>query len=105
MVKRGINKMAIQFDVKVIPSSGRLAVQVDKSGVLKCYLKSQAEKGKANQELIKFFAQLLHTAQENVSIVSGFTSRKKRMSVCMDISYEQLLSRLHVDKQTDLFDR
>jgi uncharacterized protein (TIGR00251 family) len=95
--------MPIQLDVKVVPSSGRVGLQMDKSGNFKCYLKSPPEKGKANQELIKLLAKLLHIGQENISIVSGLTSRKKRISIRMDISYEQLLQLLSLDKQTSLF--
>ncbi len=95
--------MPIQFDLKVVPSSGRVGLQMDKSGTLKCYLKSPPEKGKANQELIKFIAKLLRVGQENISIVSGLTSRNKRISIRMDITYEHLLQMLSLDKQTSLF--
>ena len=95
--------MPIQFDLKVVPSAGRVGLQLDKSGILKCYLKSPPEKGKANQELIKLLAKLLRIGQENISIVSGLTSRKKRISIRMDISYEQLLQMFNFDKQTSLF--
>lgn len=103
IAKEGYKKMPIQFDLKVVPSAGRVGLQVDKSGTLKCYLKSPPEKGKANQELIKLLAKLLHIGQENISIVSGLTSRNKRMSIRLDISYEQLLQKFDLDKQTSLF--
>lgn len=95
--------MPIQFDLKVVPSSGRVGLQIDKSGQFKCYLKSPPEKGKANQELIKLIAKLLSVRQEDVSIVSGRTSRNKRVSIRMDITHEQLLQKLSFDKQTSLF--
>lgn len=95
--------MSIQLDLKVVPSSGRTGLQIDKSGHFKCYLKSPPEKGKANQELIKLLAKLLGIRQEDVSIVSGLTSRNKRVSIRMNVTYEQLLQKLSFDKQTSLF--
>jgi len=45
--------MSLVFDLKVVPRSGRNKWVLDKSGKLKCYLKSPPEKGLANKELIK----------------------------------------------------
>ena len=51
--------MTIVLDIKVVPSSGKQRIEVDKTGKLKCHLKSPPEKGKANHELIKFLSQKL----------------------------------------------
>ena len=49
--------MALIITVKVVPASGRNQWVIDKSGALKCFLKSPAEQGKANKELIKICLQ------------------------------------------------
>jgi uncharacterized protein len=95
--------MAFMFDVKVFPSSGKKGWVIDKSGTLKCYLKSPAEQGKANNELIKGLAKALGVTQNLVSIVSGATSQKKRIKVDMEITFNQLLELLGIDWQMDMF--
>lgn len=95
--------MAFMFDVKVFPSSGKKGWVLDKSGNLKCYLKSPAEQGKANAELIKSLAKALGVTQNLVSIVSGATSQKKRIKVDMDITFNHFLELLGIDWQMDMF--
>ncbi len=95
--------MAFIFDLKVIPSAGRKAWSLDKSGNLKCHLKSPAEQGKANQELIKSLAKALDISQSMVSIISGKQSRQKRIQVDIDMTFNQLLEHLGVDWQMDMF--
>lgn len=95
--------MAFMFDVKAFPSSGKKGWDIDKSGNIKCYLKSPAEQGKANNELIKNLAKALGITQSMVSIVSGAQSQKKRIKVDMDITFNQLLELLGIDWQMDMF--
>jgi uncharacterized protein (TIGR00251 family) len=95
--------MAFIFDVKVFPSSGKKGWVIDKSGNLKCYLKSPAEQGKANNELIKNLAKALGVTQNLVSIVSGAQSQKKRIKVDMEITFNEFLELLGIDWQMDMF--
>jgi uncharacterized protein len=95
--------MAFIFDVKVIPSAGKKGWSLDKSGNLKCHLKSPAEQGKANDELIKSLSKHLGITQSMVSIVSGAQSRKKRIKVDVDMTYNKLLELLGIDWQMDMF--
>ena len=74
-------KTIITIDIKVVPSSGKQLCTSDKSGKIKCYVKSPPERGKANQELVKFLSKKLGLPQENVYIISGETSRNKRMRI------------------------
>ncbi|TET06291.1 DUF167 domain-containing protein [Candidatus Dependentiae bacterium] len=91
--------MALICIIKVIPSSGRSAWTLDKSGILKCYLKSAPEKGKANKELIKMLADALSIEQKRISIVGGLTSRTKRIKIDLAINLSQLCEKLHLDYQ------
>lgn len=95
--------MALFFEVKVTPRSGRNEWKLDKADVLKCYLKSPAEQGKANAELVKSLAKIVGVTQAMVTIVSGDLSRKKRIKIDVDMSYDKLLSLLGIDRQINLF--
>ena len=95
--------MALIFELKVTPSAGRQGWQVDKSGILKCFLKSAPENGKANQELIKLLAKALRLPLNAIIILTGETNRKKRVKIESEIDYQQLLTLLNVTHQTKLF--
>ncbi|HEV2601750.1 MAG TPA: DUF167 domain-containing protein [Candidatus Babeliales bacterium] len=88
--------------VKVVPSSGRNQWILDKTGTIKCYLKSPAERGLANQELIKLFAKALGITQNDVEIVAGATVRTKRITLCSVLTFEQLLAKLGIERQQSL---
>jgi len=89
--------------VKVVPSSGRSAWKMDKSGMLKSYLKSPPEKNEANQELVKNIAKALKVPQESIIIIGGATSRTKRIKINTDITYNQVLKALGIEEQLPLF--
>ena len=95
--------MAFIFDVKVFPASGRKGWSIDKTGNLKCYLKSPAEQGKANEELIKSLAKALGITQDMISIASGAQSRKKRIKIDVEMTFNELLEHLGIDWQMDMF--
>lgn len=69
------------IEIKVSPLSGKHACVLDKSGILKCFVKSAPEKGAANRELVKLLSKLLDIAQQNVEIVGGLTIRRKRIKI------------------------
>jgi uncharacterized protein len=94
--------MALIFTVKCIPGSGRTAWALDKSGILKCYLKSPPEKGKANSELEIFVAQSLKISRSQVEIMTGHAGRLKRIRIPLDLSYAQLLNLLGFEYQLSL---
>ena len=86
--------MALLIEIKVIPNSGKQKVFLDKSKQLKCYLKSTPEKGKANLELIKFLAKELSITKNDISIISGATTRKKKLKINTEISFDEFLKKL-----------
>ena len=97
--------MALHIKIKVIPGSGRNGWKMDPSGQLKCYLKSQPEKGAANKELRKMLAKMVGVTQDKVEIFSGLTQRIKKITIYTDISFNQLLSLLGIDYQQSLFEK
>lgn len=95
--------MALIISIKVVPSSGKTGCILDKNGTLKCFLKSHPEKGKANQELIAFFAQLLKIPKKNIDIISGLTSKTKKIALHTHLSMQQFFEILDIPEQTSLF--
>ncbi len=95
--------MAFIFEVKVTPNSSKKGWSLDKSGHLKCHVKSPAENGKANAELIKSLSKALDISQNMVSIVSGEQTRNKRIKVDIEMTFQQLLEKLGIDWQMDMF--
>jgi uncharacterized protein len=61
------------FTVKVIPNASRTEL-IEENKALKLYLKAQPQKGKANEQLIKFFKKEYNL---KVEITKGKTSRTK----------------------------
>lgn len=91
------------FNVKVVPSSGRSGFVLDKSGGIKCFLKSAPEQGKANKELIKLIAKAVGASRADVVIVQGAISRYKKIRIDKPLTIEQLFACLGLEKQTSLF--
>ncbi len=95
--------MALVFDVKVVPRAGRFGWMMNKTGQLKCYLKSPPEKGKANKELIKSVAKALGISQNMVMIIAGKTGRRKKIKIDIEMTFNMLLEALGVEWQMDMF--
>ena len=72
---------AITFTVRVIPRSSRTEIVGEYEGAVKVRLSSPPVDGAANAELIKLFAKKLGVAKSAVEIVSGETSKTKRLRV------------------------
>ena len=77
--------------VRVIPRSSRSEIVGEVNGELKVRLNSPPVDGAANAELVKLFARELGIARSAVSIVTGSTSRTKRLRVD-GVTAEQLQS-------------
>lgn len=80
------------IDLKVTPSSGKQQLHRDKSGIIKCMLKSPPERGKANQELILFLTKLWKLRPGNIEIIRGLTDRKKTIKISSPYSEDELLA-------------
>jgi uncharacterized protein YggU (UPF0235/DUF167 family) len=95
--------MAYVLTVKVVPGSGRSDCKLDKNGTLKIYLKSQAEGGRANEELLKMLAKALQVPYGALNIMTGATSRTKMIKIDASITHAQVLACLGIEKQIELF--
>ena len=96
------DRMAVHLEIKVTPQAGRQQFLRDKSGTIKCLLKSAPEGGKANNELIKFLSKTLSVPQENVIIMQGVTARKKVIKIETPLNTEAILHKLGLDVQMSL---
>lgn len=86
--------MSLLLEIKVFPASGRQKIILEADKSLKCFLKSPPERGKANAELTKLISKKLKIPQENIKIVSGATSRKKRIKIESNMAPEDALQKL-----------
>jgi len=80
---------AITFSVRVIPRTSRSEIVGEQDGAMKVRLSSPPVDGAANAELIKLLAKKLGIARSAVEIVSGETSRTKRLRIA-GVTAEQL---------------
>ena len=71
----------VEFKVRVIPRASKTEVVGSIEGMLKVRLKAPPVDGAANEELIKFLAKVLGVSKGNIEIISGQTSRTKRLRV------------------------
>ena len=67
--------------VRVIPRSSKTEIVGEHGGVLKIKLKAPPVDGAANDELVRFLAKLLRIPKTDIRIISGSTSRAKRISI------------------------
>ena len=88
----------IVFTAKVIPGSSSPAkISGVLDGMLKIKITAAPEKGKANQSLIKFLADMLGIKKNSIQIISGQTNPIKQIQIS-GISIENFLKKLHFDK-------
>lgn len=80
--------MALIIDLTVVPRSPSFKIFLAKNGLLKCHLVSVPEKGAANKELVKKLAKLLGVTQDDVEIITGLTTTKKRIKIHTALSEE-----------------
>jgi uncharacterized protein (TIGR00251 family) len=73
---------SITLEVRVIPRSSKSEVsEVKEDGALKVKLCAIPEKGHANEELMVVLAEYFEVPKSNVELLSGATSRRKRVRI------------------------
>lgn len=73
--------MAIILQIKVTPNASKNQIIGFEEKVLKVRIRGVPEKGRVNEELIEFLAETLGIAKSNIKILSGDTSRLKRLKI------------------------
>ncbi|MEO5857658.1 MAG: DUF167 domain-containing protein [Pyrinomonadaceae bacterium] len=83
------NEEAITFTVRVGPRASKNEIVGELEGSLKIRISAPPVDGAANEEVVKVLAKAFGVAKSNVTIVSGETSKTKRVSV-IGATLEQL---------------
>lgn len=71
----------VTISVKVQPRASRSEITGELDGVIKIRLAAPPVDGAANEELIRFLADLLDISKRQVTIKSGLTSKNKIVHV------------------------
>jgi uncharacterized protein (TIGR00251 family) len=71
----------VVLDIKVIPRAGRTMLAGTRHGAILIRLAAPPVEGAANTELVAFLSDLFAVPKRNVVIVSGDTSRQKRVRI------------------------
>jgi hypothetical protein len=90
--------MAFILEIKVVPSSGKQRIVRDKNGQIKCFLIAAPEKGKANKELIELLSKMLKIPKKELDILSGETTRIKRIAIQGSWTAQELYKKLGVEE-------
>lgn len=77
------------LSVKVIPNASKNEILRWEEGRLVIKIQGVPEKGKVNANLIAFLAKTLGIAKSQIEILSGETSRLKRLNI-KGVSLEQI---------------
>lgn len=76
-----IAHMALIVQIKVTPNAAKNQILGFKEGILSVRVRGVPEKGRVNEELIDFLADTLNIAKSRITILSGHTSRLKRLKI------------------------
>ena len=75
------NDGSITFTIRVVPRASRSEIVGEVDGSLKVRVSAPPVDGAANAEVVKVLAKAFGISKSNVSIVSGETSKTKRVRV------------------------
>ena len=77
------------LNIKVLPNASKNSIEGWENERLRIRIRGVPEKGKANENLIAFLAKEFGISKSQIKILSGHTSRLKRLEI-EGISEEQL---------------
>lgn len=78
--------------VKIIPNAKKNSVEGFYTGRLKIKINAPPDKGKANEALINYLANLLHIPKSRISIASGHSSQLKKIVIEEPVDLDSFLS-------------
>jgi len=73
--------MATLLLIKVTPNAKENRIVGYEEGVLRVRIRGVPEKGRVNEELIAFLAEVFDIAKSQIEIISGHTARLKRVKI------------------------
>lgn len=89
-------EQGVILEVYVNPRSKNFRIVVDGDDIV-VFCREEPVKGKVNKELIKELSRLFH---RKVELVSGFTSKQKRLLICQ-LTKQEFLEKLGFTHSTD----
>lgn len=84
--------MSFILQIRVTPNASKNEIMGWEGDILRIRIKGIPEKGQVNQELIAFLARELKIAKSAILLLSGHTSRLKRLQLEGDASLLKILS-------------
>lgn len=69
------------LNVKVTPNASKNEIMGWEGDLLRLKIRGVPEKGRVNEELIAFLSKHLRIAKSQIEIISGHTSRLKRVKI------------------------
>lgn len=84
----------IKISCKIYLKNEKNKIELDENGILKIYINAIREKGKANKEIIEVISKVFLIKKYNITIVSGFTTTFKIISIQTEKTKEDLLQSL-----------
>ncbi len=88
----------VTLSVRIQPRASKNSVSRMEDGTLKIRLTAPPVDGAANEALIAFLSQTLAIGKSQIEIVSGHTSREKRIRI-NGMSLDEINRLLNIDKQ------
>jgi len=90
--------------IKVSPGAKKERFSLSEDGTLKCYVTAPPVDGKANAAVISALCGALKLSRAEVCLVSGHTSRLKKIEIHSSLTKAQILAQLGLgDTQNSLF--
>jgi uncharacterized protein len=87
------NNGAVTISVRAQPRASKTSVVGDLDGALKVRLAASPVEDEANDELIRYLAEIFHLPRNNIEIIAGRRSRNKQVRIS-GISVDQCKERL-----------
>lgn len=89
--------------IKVKPKAKESKILIDKNKEIVVHLTQVPENGKANKELIQILSKNLKVPQANIEIISGLTSKFKRINITGFLTKEDIIEKLNLYIQNKIF--
>jgi len=80
------------LQVKITPNASKNSIEGYHGNFLRIRIAAAPDKGKANDELIEFLASCLSISKSRIKLLSGHTSRLKKLEI--DIDAEEFQKKL-----------
>ena len=96
--------MSCIVTLRIVPGAKKARWGRMDSGEIKCYVTAPAVDGKANAAIINALSDVLKIAKSKIKILSGHTTRIKRIEIDAAVTEKDLLRILNLDiVQTQLW--